>query len=125
MKKTNPRFTSHQVKVSVVDGWVVCDPPVQTILRNTIATITWRPKRCGEFLFLTFAWDKKNGFLSQDPIIHDQCVIAAVNNTQANNDKEWVYELKVQVGDRVYETRRARDKLRATGGDGRPKIHTL
>ena len=118
------KYSQHfiTVKVDLRRKQLVCDPEVQDIKPNTISTITWKPGGRTKFLFLTFQWCENNGFLAQDPIVHDQCVVAVVNNTASIAKKDWPYRLKVQVGNCVYE---ADSKLlSADGADGIPKIHT-
>ena len=113
-----PGHTSLYVTVQFADGEVTCSPNPLEIPANTVATITWVPATGNAFTFLRFEWCNQNGFLSQDPIIHDQCVIAAVNNTHPDAIGEWPYILKIQVGDRVYQQGTIEDM-----GDGKPKIH--
>ncbi|MGH8192757.1 MAG: hypothetical protein ACREP2_15095 [Rhodanobacteraceae bacterium] len=118
-----PAYKSYQIKVSFVEGQVICDPNPRDIPQDVIATITWYPVGSSNFTFLQFEWTNKNGFLSQDPIIHPKCVIAAVNNTGSNGahkrrtDGAWPYILKIQVGDRVYQS--GKDTVE----DGKPIIN--
>jgi hypothetical protein len=113
-----PGYASRYITVSF-DGEVAsCDPNPLDIPANTIATITWVPATGSDFLFLTFEWIDSNGFLSQDPIIHDHCIIAVVNNTQKDALGEWPYVLKIQVDGRVYQTG-SFDEIE----DGKPIIH--
>lgn len=95
-----------------------CVPSALEIPTDTIATITWVPHKKGlRFIFLQFAWEHSNGFLTQEPIIHDQCIVGVVNNTAEDSCGDWPYVLKVQVGDHVYQT----GTPAAT--DGKPVIH--
>lgn len=48
----------------------------------------------------------------------DPCIIAAVNNTAHDAIGEWKYLLKVQIGDRVYQTGSLTEVE-----DGKPIIH--
>lgn len=118
--KNSPSYASWQIEVSFAHHQVKCEPNPLQIPACTIATITWVPAPGSEFTFLQFEWCNKNGFLSQDPIVHDQCVIAAVNNSGADTQGDWPYILKIQVGDRVYQQGVA-DALE----DGKPVIHNL
>ncbi|HET7930504.1 MAG TPA: hypothetical protein VFL63_03835, partial [Rhodanobacteraceae bacterium] len=78
------KYSHHFITVTVDlrRKQLVCKPEVRDIRPNTISTITWKPGGRTKFLFLRFDWCRDNGFLSQDPIIHDQCVVAVVNNTR-------------------------------------------
>jgi hypothetical protein len=116
--KDSPSYASWQIEVSFAHHQVTCSPNPLEIPADTIATITWVPAPGSDFTFLQFEWSNKNGFLSQDPIIHDQCVIAAVNNAGPKTDGCWSYLLKIQVGDHVYQ-QGAMDELE----DGKPVIH--
>lgn len=116
---TTPAFASFQISVAFKDGRVACEPDPLQIPADTIATITWAPAGDNAFTFLQFEWCHSNGFLAQDPIIHDQCVVAVVNNTVHGARGQWSYQLKIQVGDRVHVT-----GGNTANNDGKPRIHT-
>ena len=113
-------YASFTVYVHFDGEQLSCDPNPVEIPADTIATITWAPAPASDFEFLTFEWFHSNGFPTQDPIVHDACVVSVVNNTEpSRNNSDWPYLLKVQVGDRVYQTGSA-DVVT----DGKPVVHT-
>ena len=112
-----PVFGSWTVVVKFDGKDLQCVPSALQIPSNTIATITWIPDEGSTFIFLQFAWAHSNGFLTQEPIIHDQCIVGVVNNTAQGSDGDWPYVLKVQVGDQVHQTGTLADQ------DDKPVIH--
>lgn len=117
---THTAYASFTVFVQFEDGKLSCEPNPLEIPADTIATITWAPVPGSSFLFLTFEWYHSNGFPTQDPIVHDECIVSIVKNTEASRcDADWPYLLKAQVGDRVYQTGST-----DVATDGKPVIHT-
>lgn len=114
----SPGYASRYITVLFDDHQASCEPNPLEIPANTIATITWVPAPGSHFTFLQFMWCQSNGFLAQDPIVHDQCIVAVVNNTLPDSPGEWPCLLKIQVGDTVYQTGSLDDVE-----DGKPVIH--
>ncbi|MGH8111016.1 MAG: hypothetical protein ACREPL_03625 [Rhodanobacteraceae bacterium] len=113
-------YAPFTVLVNFENGQLSCDPNPLEIPADTIATITWARSPSSNFVFLTFEWLHSNGFPTQDPIVHNECVVSVVKNTElSTRGSDWPYVLKVQVGDRVYQTGSTE-----VGTNGKPVIHT-
>lgn len=118
---SSPQYVSLYVTVTLNDNnQVICDQNPLQIPENTIATITFKPGEGSNLTFVKFKWCDTNGFLTQDPIYHPQCVITAVNNTTDAAEGDWAYHLRVAVGTTEYHTPRCKDPA---GDDGKPVIH--
>lgn len=116
----NAAYVSFTVSVKFENGKLSCDPNPLEIPPDTIATITWAPAPGSDFLLLTFEWFRRNGFPTQDPIVHSECVVSVIKNTHpSRRNANWPYLLKAQVGDRVFQTGSADVET-----DGKPVIHT-
>lgn len=119
--ETLPEFLNLFVNVTLHnDGRVTCRPNQLNIPGDAVATITWVPTE-DNFTFKNFKWCRNNGWLTQDPIVHDQCAISAVYNTKTDHRGIFRYQLTVAGKDGV-EHSTPPCPVRGDGGNGEPKI---
>lgn len=117
-----PEFINLFVNVTLDDeGHVSCRPNQLNIPSDAVATITWIPTS-NNFRFTQFKWCKDNGWLTQTPIIHDQCIISAVYNTKTDHHGVFRYQLTVLDDDGEHSTPPC--PLEGDDGNGEPKIKT-
>jgi hypothetical protein len=120
-----PEYLNLFVNVTLEnDGTVTCRPKELNIPWNAIATITWIPT-ANNFQFRAFRWCKSNGFLTQTPIVHEGCIISAVQNTKTESQGTFCYQLTVVAGNCEHSTPACPvTDVQGGGGtsNGQPKI---
>ncbi|MGH8190107.1 MAG: hypothetical protein ACREP2_01500 [Rhodanobacteraceae bacterium] len=105
------------------DEIITCRPHQLNIPSNAIATITWVPTD-DNFTFEGFQWCGSNGFPLQQPIIHDQCVISAVHNTDPTRS-QGIYRYQLTVTAKKNGKNYPTPNCPGPGeqGNGQPKIN--